>query len=115
MNLLIKILWNLKTDSNNQNQPTFSKLNINRNNLRRFLHQSTFSRMRKQCSNLLLWFKNLPVAKYLLAHKILYILYEKILIYYVLNSIEVHNYETQLIKSFNTIIKGETKLKIINY
>ena len=40
---------------------------------------------------------------------------DKIIIYYYLNSIEVHNYKTQLIQSFNTIIKGKTKLEIINY
>ena len=77
LNLLKKILWNLIIDSNNQNQTIDSKLSINKNNLRWFLHQSTFSKMRKQCSNLLPWFKNLPVAKYLLAHKISYIFLRK--------------------------------------
>ena len=38
----------LTIGSNNQNQTIDSKLNINRNNLRRLLHQSTFSKMRMQ-------------------------------------------------------------------
>ena len=42
LNLLKKILWNLIIGSNNQNQTIDSKLNINRNNLRRRLHQSIF-------------------------------------------------------------------------
>ena len=77
LNLLKRILWILVIDWNNQDQTIDSKLNINRNNLRRLLHQSTFSKMLKQYLNLLLWFKNLPVAKYLLAHKISYIFLRK--------------------------------------
>ena len=68
---------NLIIDSNGQNQTIDSKLNINRNNLRRLLYQSTFSKMRKKRSNLLVRLKNLPVAKYLLAHKISYIFLRK--------------------------------------
>ena len=49
LNLLKKI-----TTEHNRNQTVDFKLNINRNNLRRLLHQSTFSKMRKQCLNLLL-------------------------------------------------------------
>ena len=41
------IMNTLTIDSNNQSQIIDTKLNINRNNLRRFLHQSTFSKMRK--------------------------------------------------------------------
>ena len=98
LNLLKKILWNLIIDSNNQNQTIDSKLNINRNNLRRLLHQSTFSKVWKKCSNLLPWFENLPVAKYLLAHKISYIFYEKNSnLLYISNCIEVYNYKIQIV------------------
>ena len=108
LNLLKKILWNLTIDSTNQNQTNDFKLNINRNNLRRLLHQSTLSKMQKQCSNLLLWFKNLPIAKYLLAHKILYIFLRK-----KFWSVIIQNLLKFIIIKFNAIIKGKVKLKII--
>ena len=41
------IMNTLTIDSNNQSQIIDTKLNINRNNLRQLLHQSTFSKMRK--------------------------------------------------------------------
>ena len=53
LNLLKKnTMKNLTTNSNNQNQIINSKLNIERNNLRQFLHQSIFSKMRKRKSKL---------------------------------------------------------------